>query len=187
MGYVYVIQNSQNKKIYVGQTTRTIEIRWTEHRNNKDRLLNNDIKKYSKESFTFILTKKIDDDKLDDEETEFINEYNSLYPNGYNIIEGNHNNLSVEKASKGGKSDIGHNLQSQNCKERPLYKNNPVLSNLTIPRGISYFIRNKNNNQYEGFRVRKKGIKSKEFGCSVNSNNILYKFEEAKKYLLNCK
>lgn len=31
MGYLYLIKNSVNSKVYVGITTRTLAIRWTEH------------------------------------------------------------------------------------------------------------------------------------------------------------
>ena len=33
MGYIYVIKNIINCKIYVGQTKRYINIRWREHKN----------------------------------------------------------------------------------------------------------------------------------------------------------
>jgi len=31
MGYIYIIKNDINDKIYIGQTSRSIEVRWKEH------------------------------------------------------------------------------------------------------------------------------------------------------------
>jgi len=181
MGYIYIIKNITNNKIYVGQTRRTIQLRWLEHRTNKNRPLNLDIKKYGKDNFIFILTKEVANNELDKEEQFYINKYNSLKPNGYNILIGNHLNLTYLNSSKGGKSESGHNLQSLKCKER--YSSNPKLVGQTIPRGISYWKGTKKGYDFEGFKVRLKGIKPKEFICSINSNKLLYKLEDAKNYL----
>ena len=171
MGYIYVIKNIVNCKIYVGQTKRDINIRWREHKTNKNRLLSNDIKEFGSDKFTFILTKECSGESLEEEEIKLINEYNSLHPNGYNIELGSHKNLSNDNSSKGGKSEVGHDKQSLKVKER--YKDNPILKDLReIPRGISYWKGFKNNKSYEGFKVRKIGIKNKEC-ISPTEKNIL--------------
>jgi hypothetical protein len=182
MGYIYVIKNIVNNKIYVGQTTRNVEIRWREHRNNRNKLLSKEIKKYDISNFSFILTKEIPDNELDSEEAKLISEYNSLSPNGYNNeIE---QSLTFEQSSKGGSNDEGHNKQSLKVKES--YKNNPRLKDLgNVPRGISYKKSCKNGYELEGFSVRKKGIKRKEFMSSMKKNNLQYNLDRAINYLSN--
>jgi len=32
MGLIYIIKNKCNNKIYIGQTTRTLESRWSQHK-----------------------------------------------------------------------------------------------------------------------------------------------------------
>lgn len=184
MGYIYVIKNTENNKIYVGQTTRSIEIRWREHRNDKNRLLSQDIKKFGHDKFIFVEQIEMDNNILDEEENKYINKYDSLYPNGYNIEPGSITYLKLEHTSKGGKSETGHDKQSQKVKEK--YKLNPKLKDLPdIPRGISYCkrLKNKNKYEYEGFKVRKVGIKNKEFVSTVNQNKLAYNLERAIEYL----
>lgn len=33
MGYIYIIKNTVNNKVYIGQTRRTIQLRFNEHLN----------------------------------------------------------------------------------------------------------------------------------------------------------
>ena len=181
MGHIYVIKNIVNKKIYVGQTTRDIDIRWREHRNLKKRLLSQDIKKYGKDKFKFIFIKEYSNELLESKEIKYIKKYNSLKPNGYNKIIGSHDNLSVLNSSKGGKSEIGHDKQSKKAKER--YKDIPKLKNFEVPRGISYWKGFKKEKEYEGFKVRKKNIKSKEFISLVSRNKLEYNLNRSKSYL----
>jgi len=90
--------------------------------------------------------------------------------------------LSNDNSSKGGKSEIGHDKQSLKVKER--YKDNPVLKNLgEIPRGISYWKGFKNNKPYEGFKVRKSGIKNKECISPTEKNILQDNLKRAIKYL----
>ena len=88
MGIIYLIKNKLNNKCYIGQTIRTLEKRWKEHSNRKGSILNNAILKYSPENFDVSVIIETDNDKLDELEVKYIIEYNSLYPNGYNIQTG---------------------------------------------------------------------------------------------------
>lgn len=178
MGFIYVIQNTVNQKIYVGQTTRNIDIRWREHRNNKNRLLSTEIKKYGINKFSFILINEVSNNNLDYEETRIIKKFNSLHPYGYNIeLE---QSFTYSQSAKGGLNEDGHDKQSLVTKEK--YKLNPKLKDLgNVPRGISF--RFKKSNNIEGFVVRKKGIKYKEFMSSVSKNNLQYNLDRAIQYL----
>ena len=118
---------------------------------------------------------------MNEEEINYIKKYNTLIPNGYNKYEKGNN---IEKSSDNGKSEIGHNKQSIKCKEK--YKEIDCLKDLEdIPRGICYYTRLMNGVQYHGFRVRKVGIKNKEYIYSINSKNKLSDaLRKAKEYLI---
>jgi group I intron endonuclease len=90
MGIIYLLKNKINNKCYIGQTIRTFEKRWYEHCTSTDkcRILNNTITKYSPENFETSIIIEVENDKLDNLEVEYIKQYNSLYPNGYNIQTG---------------------------------------------------------------------------------------------------
>lgn len=146
--------------------------------------MNEDISKFGKDNFIFILTKECPNEELEDEEKNLITLYNSLSPNGYNIEYGSNPNLDINSSSKGGKSEIGHNKQSLKVKEK--YKNNPKLKDLgDIPRGISFWSGIKNNKEYEGFKVRKVGIKNKEFISSVEKDILKENLKKSIDYLNN--
>lgn len=95
---IYKITNKINGKIYIGQA-KNICTRWNEHyllsRNEDLNHIKNDtsiihqaIRKYHIENFTFEIVTLCDKDDLNDEERYFISYYNSLVPNGYNIVDG---------------------------------------------------------------------------------------------------
>lgn len=101
---IYKITNTANNKLYVGQTVSHVlnhgkyrrygsQKRLDSHfseaiKNNKDkecRYLNSAIRKYGNDKFIVELITTCDMDKGDDTEDKYIKEYNSLFPNGYNL------------------------------------------------------------------------------------------------------
>lgn len=118
IGQIYVIKCTKSNKKYVGQT-RT-------HRKNKKKYrpfgyigryndhiheafstkknscwyLNNAIKKYGKECFSVELIEYCGIEKLDEREEQYIEQYGTLYPNGYNL-------------TKGGKNRYNHNIKNK--------------------------------------------------------------------------
>lgn len=106
IGEIYKITNTINNKIYIGQTRS--------HRLNKDKYrpfgsmgrfkdhvnecyskkkscckyLNSAILKYGEEHFVCEKLTECHVDKLDETEINYISEYNSKYPNGYNLTDG---------------------------------------------------------------------------------------------------
>jgi hypothetical protein len=107
IGHIYLITNIQLNKHYVGQTLS--------HRKNRNKYrpfgyigrfndhisealcntkkkqctyLNNAIRLYGKESFTVRLITTCSREELDSYEKKYITEYDSLYPNGYNLTRG---------------------------------------------------------------------------------------------------
>ena len=84
---IYKIENLINHKIYIGQSIH-IEQRWMEHcRASSNSLISKAIQKYGKENFSFQILEEINTiEKLDELETKYIKDFNSLIPNGYNIM-----------------------------------------------------------------------------------------------------
>lgn len=93
-GYIYIIKNTNNNKVYIGQTSRTIQARWNQHINAALRgeeqgiILYNAMRKYGIESFYIAKLEECDIAQLDEREIYWISYYNSITPNGYNIRAG---------------------------------------------------------------------------------------------------
>ena len=93
---IYRITNLKNNKQYIGQTIQTLETRKQKHisSSRNDKQLNYSaiaraIRKYGEDSFRFeILEEGIDEKDLDLKEIYYIQKYNTLTPNGYNITTG---------------------------------------------------------------------------------------------------
>ena len=93
-GTIYVIRNTVNDKIYIGQTIQPVQKRFKQHlkllKSNKNQLIHKAIKKYGKDKFYYeVLETNIGtDEELDYKEQWFIQEYNTITPNGYNLCPG---------------------------------------------------------------------------------------------------
>lgn len=89
MRTIYKIINTVNDKVYIGKTSRSLQIRWSEHKNNylnksKDNKLYRAMRKYGVENFNIIsLEDNIPNELLSLKEQEYIQQYNSYY-HGYN-------------------------------------------------------------------------------------------------------
>jgi group I intron endonuclease len=94
MGYIYKITNTITKKCYIGETTEsTPEKRWKAHiqtlkRNEGCPALKEAMKKYGIDAFKFEVVIICFNEDLDIYEREYIQKYNSMVPNGYNILPG---------------------------------------------------------------------------------------------------
>lgn len=82
---IYKIENLINHKIYIGQSIH-IERRWNEHCFPSTKsIISNAIKKYGKENFSFQILEECSPEELDEREIFYINKFNCIAPNGYNI------------------------------------------------------------------------------------------------------
>lgn len=100
---IYRIVNKINGKIYIGQTTRSIEERWNNHCNNKESVsaIAAAIKKYGRDSFKIEELAKADSqDQLDMLENTYIELNKSLAPDGYNLKTGGSNGVLYSDKSK---------------------------------------------------------------------------------------
>ena len=95
-GYIYVITNLINGKQYVGQTSRSVEIRFDEHCYDKrsTSAIHAAIAKYGVKNFTVAVLETPPLEKLDEREKYWIEKLNT-FQNGYNQTVGGNNNLSV--------------------------------------------------------------------------------------------
>lgn len=86
MGIIYIIKNTINEKVYIGQTSRTLEIRWKEylrHYKCGDQAIYAAMRKYGIENFFVEKIEECEEDRLDEREIYWIQKYNS-FNNGYN-------------------------------------------------------------------------------------------------------
>lgn len=109
MGIIYKLTSPSIKKNgYIGQTKKTFDVRMSGHKSSSGNLnkvdgcraLNNAIRKYGWDSFTREIILECDDDELDFYEEYFIREYNTLAPNGYNLITGGNSNKVYSDVTK---------------------------------------------------------------------------------------
>lgn len=99
---IYKITNKINNKIYIGQSIH-IETRIKEHlwkaTNSKDVSFNAPIhlaiRKYGKENFEWEVIEECSIQDIDEKEKYYIQQYNSLVPNGYNISTGGQKNKRI--------------------------------------------------------------------------------------------
>ena len=93
-GKIYCISNIENGKQYIGQTHRSLETRFQEHcgtsTTSVSPKLKNAIKKYGKNKFKIdvLWAGDVSDDELNNMEIKYIETYNTLHPNGYNLTKG---------------------------------------------------------------------------------------------------
>ena len=98
MGYIYIIRNTINDHVYVGQTTRDIETRWKEHlrhiNQDKKQILGYAMTKYGKDNFFIEQLEECDDALLDEREQYWISHFDS-FNDGYNATLGGANNFTM--------------------------------------------------------------------------------------------
>lgn len=90
---IYLIRNTITNKVYIGQSV-DIKRRWWEHKsrafdpNNNcyDKPLYRSMRKYGIEVFTLEILCECNIEELNQLETKYIKEFNSLVPFGYNIL-----------------------------------------------------------------------------------------------------
>lgn len=88
---IYKIENLINHKIYIGQSIH-IEKRWQEHcQASGTSLISKDIQLFGKENFIFQILEECSQQELDQKEQFYIQQYNCIFPKGYNKTSGGQN------------------------------------------------------------------------------------------------
>lgn len=122
-GYIYLIRNTVNGKVYVGQTTTTPAERWVKHLTNraekaKKYPLYKALQKYGVEAFAFtVLTTAWDRTTLDLKERILIRAYCAMGSKGYNCRGGGFagGRLSPETKAKIGAANRGRVRTPEMC------------------------------------------------------------------------
>ncbi len=154
---VYVITNNVNNKQYVGQAVSHIKCKnkyipygaegrlkahFLEANSNKEHqctALNNAIREHGKENFTVDPIYNCSKKKIDELEIKAIQDYNSMFPNGYNIMRG------------------GRKIEGYIEKDASIPRKSPSLEHrLEMAERTRAFMRNKKMNQcLEYFKTTK--------------------------------
>lgn len=92
-GRIYIIRNTINDKVYVGQTTKSVKLRFLNHlsaaRKGKDYVIGKAIRKYGEENFYVETLEECLKSELNEREIYYIKFYNSTNPKfGYNMSKG---------------------------------------------------------------------------------------------------
>jgi group I intron endonuclease len=110
MSVIYQFVNNITQKIYVGQAVdykQRIRNHKFNLKQNKNTPFYNALKKYGWENFSINIIEECEENKLNEREVYWIEEKNSLYPNGYNLLEGGkqarHTDITKQKISNGRK------------------------------------------------------------------------------------
>lgn len=107
---IYKIENLTNGKIYIGQSIE-IEKRWQKHLTAQDDFyIHKALRKYGKTNFSFQILEECNQEELDNKEKYWIDYYNSLTPNGYNMIPGGSNGMGLAKGYEIEQYDFKGNL-----------------------------------------------------------------------------
>ena len=87
---IYKIQNKFNNMIYIGQSVH-IERRFQEHikPSTNSSKIDKALNEYGANAFTFTIIEECSQNQLNEREDYWIQYYNCLFPNGYNIVEKN--------------------------------------------------------------------------------------------------
>jgi len=87
-GVIYTLIDGTNDKEYVGQTVRPVEVRFYQHEHG-DQYIDRMIQEHGADMFETAILKTCDSqEELDYWEKRLIKSRNTMYPNGYNLIEG---------------------------------------------------------------------------------------------------
>lgn len=88
-GFIYIIRNTVNNKVYIGQTRTSVEQRWREHLRHAqygDQVINRAMKKYGIDKFYIETLEICDIELLDEREIYYIDLYDSTDKSkGYNV------------------------------------------------------------------------------------------------------
>ena len=88
-GFIYIIRNTVNNKVYIGQTKVSIETRWKEHLRHAqygEQVINRAMKKYGVDKFYIETLEICDVNIIDEREMYYIDLYDSTNKSkGYNV------------------------------------------------------------------------------------------------------
>jgi group I intron endonuclease len=118
MGIIYILKNKLNEKYYIGQTAKSFKIRFRQHQISHS-YIGRSLRKNGINNFDKLILENIPEEELDYWEQHYIQECNSIYPNGYNFQTGGHNNHHLHEETKKKLSEA-HKGKNTWAKGKPL-------------------------------------------------------------------
>jgi|SRR5271166_5379469 len=100
---IYKITNKINGMQYIGQTIHSLNYRWSQHCSKKSlcHKLSYSIQKYGKENFEIkVITRCNTIEEMNYREEYYIKLFNTLSPNGYNLLPGGNNKKHNEETKQ---------------------------------------------------------------------------------------
>lgn len=157
---VYCITNLINNKKYIGITSRDIKVRFQEHCSHKQTLIYNAVQKYGKENFIIeILEDNILKDEIDKRERFYIEKFNTLIPNGYNLSTGGISNKDLNNETKKRLSKMNMGINNPRCNKYILQidKNSgEILNKFGSAREAARYLGNESKNVNINYCLRGK-------------------------------
>ena len=130
MGFIYKITNIITNKCYIGETKeKNPETRWKQHKRTIEKgigcpALQNAVKKYGIDNFTFKVVIICFDEERFKFEKEYIKKFNSIAPNGYNLTSGGEGGGFIgKKHSQETINKISNTLKNKYINDDELRKN----------------------------------------------------------------
>jgi hypothetical protein len=159
LGEIYCIISPSNKK-YIGQCVKLLSSgknwgyikRWNQHitdaKNGKNycRLLNNAIRKYESQNFTIEVIKECSIKDLDYYENFYIEHFNTMTPNGYNLTSGKTTSRQSDETKELRRQSMLGKNSGKSLDKRP--RNREQDNNL--PKYLRYYI---DSSGKEGYRI----------------------------------
>ncbi len=210
MGFIYIITNLINGKQYVGQTIQSdIYKRWNSHKNLKHKtvgqILYNAYQKYGINNFTYKIICICFNEDTNKYEEEYIKKYNTIYPNGYNLLPGGNNRTHNEYTKKlisknllgSNNPNFGKKLSEDKIKkmsERMKGKNNhrygKKYTNIEIQKRLNLYkdnpeIGKKISNSLKEYYKNNQGTAKKveQYDLQGNLINTFYSISEAARFV----
>ena len=195
MGCIYKIKNLITNKCYIGETKKSNPLlRWNEHKSKIQKnigcpALQDAVKKYGIENFTFtVLIICFDEDRYK-YEMDYIKKYNTMAPNGYNLTPGGggggfygkkHSQETINKISQLMKNRY---LENPDLKNEVSIRNKIIMNNEGVKEKIKNGMKNsekwknamkgnRGNNQKKQTEEKKTKIKEMVTTYFNNNENI---------------
>lgn len=115
---IYCITNLINNHQYIGITSRSLKVRFSEHCCHPQTLIYYAVKKYGKENFIIeLIEDNVPSNIVDEKERYYIKTYNTLVPNGYNLSTGGLSNKDINENTRKYLREINLGINNPRCKQ----------------------------------------------------------------------
>lgn len=183
VGRIYIIRNTINEKVYIGQTIASLKDRWYSHlkpsihKTRGSYKIYNAMNKYGKENFYIeLLEDNIPTELLNQKEIDYIEQYDS-YNNGYNSTKGGdgrviNNEYDIEAIVKAYLDGISTKELSN------LYEVHPATIRRVIKTQIEIGKKSRIDEDFIKNNYKEMTIKQMAEHCSVNEITIRRRMKE---------